>query len=83
MNNEPIENPRVYPQTRETLESGMRLRDYFAAQAMQGLVSRDLKRCETNNPSLKWADVASEPHACRVAKLSYEIANAMLEARMK
>ena len=43
--------------------TGMTLRDYFAAKAMQGLL-----------PNYGWNDET-------LAKMSYEVADAMLEAR--
>lgn len=47
--------------------SGMDLRDYFAAKAMQGLISRE--------------DLDLTTAEC--AKLSYELANAMMEIKNK
>lgn len=50
-----------------TDEPGMTLRDYFAAKAMQASRSR-------NSQYTSWADLAQD---------SYEIADAMLAARVK
>ncbi|EJA2551641.1 hypothetical protein MWS75_003719 [Serratia marcescens] len=49
---------------------GMTLRDYFAAKAMQGMLS---------NPGM-W-DLLNERHAQSVAKDAYIMADAMLKAR--
>ncbi len=46
--------------------SGMTLRDYFAAKAMQGIIS---------NPDDDWGDVKE------VCELAYGYADAMLKAR--
>ena len=51
-------------------EEGMTLRDYFAAKAMQGMLS---------NPGM-W-DLLNERHAQSVAKDAYIMADAMLKAR--
>jgi len=58
-----------------TQESGMTLRDYFAAMAMQGILSKygmTLPEIERE----KFLDCDGE-----IAVWSYEIANAMLKAR--
>ena len=52
------------------LEEGMTLRDYFAAKAMQGMLS---------NPGM-W-DLLNERHAQLVAKDAYIMADAMLKVR--
>jgi hypothetical protein len=46
-------------------DKGMTLRDYFAAKAMQGMMS---------DPNI-------DMHSSEVAKLSYQMANAMMKAR--
>lgn len=51
-------------------EEGMTLRDYFAAKAMQGMLS---------NPGM-W-DLLNERHAQLVAKDAFIMADAMLKAR--
>lgn len=81
----PIHNPSAFPWSEENngnptnYESGMTLRDYFAAKAMQTMVAgqgarmvadRDGRYNETN-----WAKV--------VAANAYEFADAMLEERVK
>lgn len=60
----PVHNPETHP-------SGMTLRDYFAAKALQGLLA-DLPKALWG---MGWKD--------NVAGTSYEIADAMLEARKK
>jgi hypothetical protein len=49
---------------------GMSLRDYFAGQALQGILAYPYK---IDGEETKYADV--------VARLSYQYANAMLKAR--
>jgi hypothetical protein len=49
------------------LRSGMLLRDYFAAKAMQGLVTAAGNRAEVD--------------VCHLAPLAYALADAMLEER--
>jgi hypothetical protein len=57
---------------RDTYNNGMTLRDYFAAKAMQTILADDdyLEHTETSS---EWLAI--------VAKASYEIADAMLQAR--
>ena len=52
-------------------EKGMTLRDYFAAQAMQGAIAHGLFN----------ADKASSGYAEYVANVAYVYADAMLKAR--
>lgn len=52
-----------------TSEKGMTLRDYFAAKAMQGI-----RACETDTAVRRYK-------SADVAKMAYEDADAMLEAR--
>ena len=49
---------------------GMTLRDYFAAKAMQGIVSQDGDLCDSNY---------GEPSG--IAYAAYHLADAMLKAR--
>ena len=71
MNNSPA-FPNVSIHTKEGIEvygdSGMSLRDYFAAKAMEGLLAGLL----ADRQDLKWDQVAID---------SYRQANAMLKAR--
>ena len=53
-------------------ENGMSLRDYFAAKAMQSLISLDWAETE--------ADTCPTARRC-IAGDAYEMADAMLEAR--
>lgn len=68
------ERDRLYMEATERAASGMSLRDYFAAKAMQGFAStaRDLSR-------------ASDAHLREefdfVSRVSYLMADAMLRAR--
>ncbi len=58
-------------------EQGMTLRDYFAAQSIQiamQMVKHDLKQDEEN---FYWCEV----HREIIAKRTYQLADAMLEAR--
>jgi len=72
-----IENPSAFPdpsRSREvayahTYNSGMSLRDYFAAKAMQSAITKGLG--------------GNKHHYDAVAKNSYDIADAMLKARVK
>ena len=67
MENRP-KNPDAFPcDTRSTGYSGMTLRDYFAAKAMQGLTS-------------KYGETLQVSYDSR-AKESYKIADSMLKAR--
>ena len=59
----------AFPQLVETLDAfahGMTLRDYFAAKAMQALITRETKLC---------------PDLTIYTGAAYDVADAMLEAR--
>ncbi len=63
-------NPRAFPWASSNSQNGMTLRDYFAAAALTGIVSRT---------TCTLADMCnSEPSAMTA---SFEIADAMLRAR--
>jgi hypothetical protein len=49
-----------------TMSDGMDLRDYFAAQAMQGICA--------SGPTTEWSNI-------RLAAEAYDLADAMMEAR--
>ena len=66
MNNIPA-FPRPYSPSTNAQE-GMKLRDYFAAKAMQGAISG----CSTRGEVVMYSDLAG---------LSYEVADAMMKAR--
>lgn len=51
---------------------GMDLRDYFAAQVMEGICAGDWK-FDLKDGTVTWVEIA--------AKRAYEIADAMIEAR--
>ena len=59
-------NPPAFPIHWENHSEGMTLRDYFAAKAMQGIFASDPVSTMTNE---------------RIAKESYDLADAMLKAR--
>ena len=59
----------AFPQAVATLASGMTLRDYFAAKAMQGILA-------SSAPITRKIDVDQ-----LVAVVAYKIADAMLKAR--
>jgi hypothetical protein len=63
-----MNNPPAFPtnQNGYLLGSGMHLRDYFAAHAMQGICA--------SGPSLEWS-------SDRLAAEAYDLADAMLKAR--
>ena len=69
--------PKDVPEARRLL-SGMTLRDYFAAKAMQGLCANPGAAFQAN-PRSGWGLVNCELE--NVAVLSYSIADAMLKAR--
>lgn len=61
-----MNNPPAFPRTQWPNETGMTLRDYFAAKAMTGLLT---------------AEIVSEYSNEHVAEISYMIADAMLKAK--
>lgn len=75
------ENPKAFPVVGDSvnqnyLQEGMTLRDYFAAKAMNGVIFRpDEHQNYTVNDG--WL------HPETIAKISYELADAMLKERMK
>jgi hypothetical protein len=61
------ETPTAFPWTHDNMTcTGMTLRDYFAAQAITGLLTAEIVGEYTNE---------------HVAEISYRIADAMLKAR--
>jgi len=62
-------NPPAFPNAHYHNVSGMTLRDYFAARAMQGLMSR------------VWGDMPAEELFNIWATSSYALADEMLKAR--
>ena len=62
-------------------QTGMDLRDYFAGQAMVGLLSRDLEGNSLGNQHINHAQVKGRADPAWVAMKSYEIADAMLYER--
>lgn len=61
------ENPAAFPSGGPGYRADMTIRDYFAAQALAGLIA---------NPNNKGSEI-------EVASLSYSIADAMLRERAK
>jgi hypothetical protein len=55
-------------------QTGMTLRDYFAAKAMNGILS---------DPEVDCGEGQIVKFAAQIAKVSYQYADAMLEARSK
>ena len=62
-------NPPAFPRTQWPNETGMTLRDYFAAKAMQGMFASDTK------------DWNSQQEWQTRAEVAYTMADAMLKAR--
>jgi hypothetical protein len=58
-------------------EGGMELRDYFAAKAMQALITNEV----VHSITLKEAIKAGIPEEFAVATMSFIIADAMMKAR--
>lgn len=70
-------NPMAFPLSHETdFNQGMTLRDYFAAKAMQGLISNPAQY--DNYLVNDWGI-----HEQRLSDMSYSIADAMLAERNK
>lgn len=66
-------NPNAFPtDTIQEPYSGMKLRDYFAAKAMQGIMSEYLSKGNGNG---YWSDYD------RIAKEAYKVADEMLKQR--
>ena len=64
-----MSNIPAFPRTQWPNETGMSLRDYFASQAMQGMLSA----------CTGWSESDQE----RLAKCSYKMADEMMKARNK
>lgn len=67
------DNEKLYVQSFENL--GMDLRDYFAAQAMQGLI-QIVKGCELGRDGS-----TITPDSIRLSNVAYGVADAMMKAR--
>ena len=78
MENKKPHNPQAFPQewiqngTTDNWENGMTLRDYFANSAMQGI-------CADGHTF--WDNSSIQGNPLTIAKLSFEIADAMLKQR--
>ena len=76
-NNKP-ENPNAFPSINQytgDLNPGMSLRDYFAAKALQGILT-------ANHPHF-WGNRDGEIEPNYAAETSYKMADAMLQEREK
>jgi len=64
-------------------EAGMSLRDWFAGQALAGLLAddRETPACVSRGP--EGIEQERKAFACNVAKAAYRFADAMLAARVK
>jgi hypothetical protein len=74
-----MNNPYAFPAMHIDLaehEHGMSLRDYFAAKAMQAIIAGNITGQECEDRSWLEADQWAP-------RISYEIADAMLRARVK
>lgn len=58
-------------------EGGMDLRDYFAAKAMQALITNEV----IHSVTMKEANKAGIPEEFAVAQMSFMVADAMMKAR--
>lgn len=84
--------PVVVPLEAEEVEDGMTLRDYFAAKAMQAIVScfrcqwSDNPAKENDGPATGWHNrdlITDADSTHEAASDAYAIADAMLAARVK
>jgi len=78
--------PRVREHLAHQMQDGMDLRDYFAAQAMQGLIIAEIESCKhfKENRPWVWFDIdMDENDITDLAKRTYDLADAMMEARSK
>ena len=60
-----------------TINNGMTLRDYFAAKAMQAMITNDVIHSVTMTEAHK----AGIPEEFALAQMSFMVADAMLKAR--
>lgn len=70
-----MNNPLTY--FTDNHAAGMTLRDYFAANAMQAMITNDVVHSFT----MKAAHEAGIPEEFALAQMSFMMADAMLEAR--
>jgi hypothetical protein len=61
---------------------GMTLRDYFAGQALSGILSKAINPNNQGNDSVDWASTRA-PGPNRASGDAYEYADAMLAARLE
>jgi len=63
-------------------QNGMTIKDYFAAKALQGLISQTYLTIQFEEKKIQPEEtIYIERTNRRIAKMSYEIANAMLKER--
>jgi len=81
---------KAFPKTNNPLthpyQDGMDLRDYFAAKAMQGLIIAEIESCKhfKQDKAWTWFDIdMNEDNLTDLAKRTYDLADAMMEARSK
>lgn len=60
--------------------TGISVRQYYAAAALQGLLARDTVRDEGNNNLAKWAVMNPQNNFKEQSKRCFEWADAMIEA---
>jgi hypothetical protein len=70
----PIDADKPHHSEHNPLQEGMDLRDYFAAKAMQAILTNDILLRQAS----EYHDAGSE---ASIAMLAYEQADAMMEAR--
>jgi len=63
-------------------QGGMTLRDYFAGQALSGILSKSINPNNQGNDSVDWASTRA-PGPNRASGDAYEYADAMLAARLE
>lgn len=80
-----LKNPLAFPgETPTRIEQGVSLRDYFAGQALMGLVCESLKSSLAAQEAYEYADAMLEERAVRVKALdlSHALQHALLAGQM-
>jgi len=70
---------KAFPHPNNTVRDGMDLRDYFAAKAMQAMLTNQTLHAGT----MTIADRAGIPEEKALAKMSFLVADAMMNWRKK
>ncbi len=73
MSEQPHAGGPVFPRLNSQMDPGMSLRDWFAGQALAGLIGA--------TPVIDEAQAANEPITQFAARVAYKAADAMLAAR--